>query len=246
MIPFIHGAVGVSPLPVTGAALWLDATVTSSITYGTGSNVSQWNDLSGNGRHFSQATTTKQPIHTASMQNGLYGMKMFSTTQRSMTCSGYTFQNSAFTVLAVVNFKKGTASFPAIIGQDGTSFLQVGGDQYGDNYAYSRIGQATYTSNRAVTSGNADCVVYKSAGVNTGTGAISISFYNNGTTGDTVNGTSFGTAPTLAAIGGSANGTGDYFGADGYLCELLVYPSQLSDGDRGLLETYLKDKWGTP
>ena len=45
-------------------ALWLDAEDTSTITL-NGSNVSQWDDKSGNGRHVSQATAANQPAYLA-------------------------------------------------------------------------------------------------------------------------------------------------------------------------------------
>jgi len=47
-------------LPGGGLALWLDASVAASITQAAG-KVSQWNDLSGNARHFVQPTAASQP-----------------------------------------------------------------------------------------------------------------------------------------------------------------------------------------
>jgi hypothetical protein len=46
-------------------ALWLDAADASTITL-NGSNVSQWDDKSGNDRHASQATASFQPLYQAS------------------------------------------------------------------------------------------------------------------------------------------------------------------------------------
>ncbi|MBD2653680.1 hypothetical protein H6G45_09290 [Synechocystis sp. FACHB-383] len=44
-------------------ALWLDASVPTSITLDSGA-VSQWDDLSGNNRHVTQSTSTKRPTYT--------------------------------------------------------------------------------------------------------------------------------------------------------------------------------------
>ena len=44
-------------------ALWLDAADASTITL-NGSNVSQWNDKSGNGRHFINNTSSSQPFRS--------------------------------------------------------------------------------------------------------------------------------------------------------------------------------------
>lgn len=54
-------------------ALWLDAADTSTITL-NGSTVSQWNDLSGNARHVSQATAANQPTYTANAFAGKPGL----------------------------------------------------------------------------------------------------------------------------------------------------------------------------
>ena len=50
-------------------ALWLDANDAATISL-NGSNVSQWNDKSGNGNHVSQDTASSQPLYTASGLNG--------------------------------------------------------------------------------------------------------------------------------------------------------------------------------
>lgn len=50
-------------------ALWLDADDTSTITL-NGTDVSQWNDKSGNNRHATQATAINQPTYSASGING--------------------------------------------------------------------------------------------------------------------------------------------------------------------------------
>lgn len=50
-------------------ALWLDADDASTITL-NGSNVSQWDDKSGNNRHASQATAANQPAYLTTGFNG--------------------------------------------------------------------------------------------------------------------------------------------------------------------------------
>lgn len=51
-------------------ALWLDAADLTTIT-SSGGAVSQWNDKSGNDRHVTQGTSTRQPTTNANTQNGL-------------------------------------------------------------------------------------------------------------------------------------------------------------------------------
>ncbi len=59
-----------SPSDIAGLAAWYRADL--GITIATG--VSQWNDLSGNGRHLIQASGTLQPLVTQGASNGLPGV----------------------------------------------------------------------------------------------------------------------------------------------------------------------------
>jgi hypothetical protein len=63
-------ASGFTPARIADLGLWLDASVTSSLTF-NGSTVSEWRDLSGNGRHFAQSTAGSQPTGNNRTQNGL-------------------------------------------------------------------------------------------------------------------------------------------------------------------------------
>jgi hypothetical protein len=59
-----------TPVQLPNLQLWLDAADASTITL-NGSSVSQWDDKSGNGRHFSQtADATHQPAYVTSGING--------------------------------------------------------------------------------------------------------------------------------------------------------------------------------
>jgi hypothetical protein len=62
-------AKGFDPRSISGLALWLDAADASTITL-NGSSVSQWNDKSGNNRHFSQSSATWQPAYWTAAING--------------------------------------------------------------------------------------------------------------------------------------------------------------------------------
>jgi hypothetical protein len=56
-----------TPTQIPGCQLWLDAADASTISL-SGTNVTQWNDKSGNGRHASKTTATTNPVY---MQNAL-------------------------------------------------------------------------------------------------------------------------------------------------------------------------------
>ena len=54
---------GFSPLSLAPVA-WYDASSSASFTF-NGANVSQWNDISGNGNHLTQATAVDQPLYNS-------------------------------------------------------------------------------------------------------------------------------------------------------------------------------------
>src|SRR5258706_12126795 len=105
------------PLPVSGGAAWTPASVTTAFWYDasnagsitqSGGTVSQWNDLSGNARHLTQATTALQPTYTASALNskpGIHFINNNSSTTNSL------MQTATFTagqpLTVVVVFKNG-------------------------------------------------------------------------------------------------------------------------------------------
>jgi hypothetical protein len=61
-------ASGFDPRTIANLTVWYDASVSTSVTIETG--VSQWNDLSGNGRHLTQAVTNNQPAYVTNALNG--------------------------------------------------------------------------------------------------------------------------------------------------------------------------------
>ncbi len=55
-----------SPNTVIGVSMWCRG---DDVTLGTGTEVAQWNDKTGNARHFTQATSTKRPLLVATDAN---------------------------------------------------------------------------------------------------------------------------------------------------------------------------------
>lgn len=59
-----------TPASLTGLATWYDASNAASITSSAG-RVSQWNDLSGNGKHLTQTTAGNKPLTGSTTLNSL-------------------------------------------------------------------------------------------------------------------------------------------------------------------------------
>ena len=58
------------PTSIADWGAWYNAADTSSISL-SGSEVTQWNDLSGNGHHATQGTSTRRPLSGTRTLNGL-------------------------------------------------------------------------------------------------------------------------------------------------------------------------------
>ena len=230
-------------IPLAGYSLWLDASDSSTFTYSSGTVVSQWSDKSANAYNFTQGTVGNQPNRNAT-QNGLsavtFGGKLIANASLNWGAS-----SSTLFIVAREDKALGTG-FQNIVttgtGATGEWGYGIADDSTTDYLSIFDIGQAASPFNTTMSSGNADVLAFKSAGISSGT-VISYLWKN---------GTAAGVQPATRATTTSA--TGMVLGSNaaisesfyGYICEVILYPSQLSDTDRNTVEAYLKTKWGTP
>jgi len=224
--------------PVAGSALWLDASDASTFTFSSGTRVSQWNDKSGNSRNFSQSSTGAQRALDSNVQNGLSAVAFGSGSVQWLSRSSFNWAGSAFTVFLVTKTTTG-GNYQNIFASDtlyGTS-LAI---DVSNAYSVFNIGAAAYASNLSYTSGNADVTSWKSAGQSAG--SIAVYLRKNQVAASSVINAGYTNTSSNAALGAGNSGERYY----GYVCEVLVYQSQLSAGDITSNETYLKNKWGTP
>lgn len=221
-------------LPVSGAALWLDGSVQTSLftdagTTGVSSNgdlIYQWNDLSGNNRHSIQATSGSRPTWVAPAfgKNGL-GVVAFNGSQ----WVGLAYAITGNFTLFVVFKNNDTANGSVIIGKSSGS----------SNYIFvssiSRIemnGGSTQQANDARTNGTQwDHSTFKYDGAN-------VTSYS---------GTSSGTSKAVSSGVFTPDRIGYYstssFALDGNIAEVIIYPTALNDTDRATVRNYLSSKW---
>lgn len=226
--------------PVAGYTLWLDASVASSFTFSSGTSVSQWSDLSGNGYNFTQSTSTNQPVRNTNVQKGRAGV--YGTTNDVLSNLSLNWSNSAFTVFLVVKTNNYGGFYGWFGAHTGTGSIALGTASSTGEYSCFRAGVSTNPSNLVASTANPDVAVWKSSGMSGG--AINATIYRNGTQSSTNPGFTGGTVGSIATLFSSTTGLTDP--SSGYLYEVLLYPSQLSDPDRNKVESYLKVKWGTP
>ncbi len=232
-------------LPVTGAALWLDASQQNTLftDAGTtpvttsGQSIYQWNDLSGNNRHAVQATSGNRPTWNppASGQNGL-GCSRFSSSSQWMTNTSLSLPQP-FTVFARIR-NNSSQAYPVVL----------------DSSQTATGSRAILFAKRTDTTNTPSMY----AGAVVGFGTVLSTGYTNCNIGGVFNGSSSigllnGTETSVSP--GTFGGTGGYqisnmYDAatkfDGDICELIVYPFAASSIQRASILSYLNSKWGTP
>jgi hypothetical protein len=239
-------------LPVTGAALWLDASQQNTLftDAGTtpvttsGQSIYQWNDLSGNNRHAVQATSGSRPtwVPPASGQNGL-GVTSFNGSNNFFVGQ---WQN--FTDLTLFIVARNTNAF-----SPGGRIFSQSDDTYADNVqtpTTTYIPAAVASTSQFLSTNISQQVI------------LSVSFPNNtyqrfihrrtGTTGSNTVGstTTAGTIGTVTrnmtryCMGRTTNGTDGNWA--GQICEVIAFPRQLASGEEASINSYLNTKWGTP
>lgn len=121
-------------------ALWLDAEDVNTITL-NGSNVTQWDDKSGNNYHATQAVATDQPLYTTSP-----GRITFNTSDRLITSLPTT------TGTLVFGTTSGTAAYRVNIPSGNYDIGRRGGNYMPDGTAYGYILSNTALSQSEIAS----------------------------------------------------------------------------------------------
>lgn len=246
----------VSP-PVSGFSFWLDADDATSFTFSSSNVVSAWADKSGNGNNATQATVANQPTKESSVLNGKPGVRFSANADKCLglgTQIGGTTQTTFMVISTPSGWTNSTGGFAMIfssnaLGVAGNGGL-VGGSWTG-GFANERI--LWYTQ----SSGNQSIgIAQNGSNISSGGHILSIDHTATGSRDiklDNVSQsvTSSGNWSNSLYPGnydriGNYDVTGGGSGFIGDICEVILYPSQLSSGDITLVYDYLKTKWGTP
>ena len=240
------------PTDLTGLALWLDADDASSITEAVTNQVSQWNDKSGNARHFSQATSGNQPATNITTINGKNAIDFDGV-------DDYLFRTSAFiTALgscAAFVVVKGPAQDNKYLLAEGKSTdpdtifaLIMSSDLPAGNDTLTMFYRDDFKSNDLVQSSFTSGLLYDSTvniGLITDTVTTVKTFVDGGPEEHSIAYTRGTYTPDRVAIGGLLRATaGFHFNCS--LAEIIIYDSVLSNTDLNLVGNYLNAKWAAP
>lgn len=224
------------PTSITGNVLWLDAADTSSMTFSSGSNISQWRDKSGLGNH---ATGTNSPVLTASAINSYQAIVTPSSNYFTGAVSVTGTTVTVFSVAKTTRVQPSAGSDQRLVSLASTGtdfntstavvalFNQRDSSEIRTFRGGGLIGASTITQNVPFQA------VSKYDGVN-GTlwkdGVLGASSESTGTF-----------SITKYGIGNQANPSAEYW--NGAIGEVLVYNVALNDTHRQTIEAYLATKW---
>ena len=216
-------------------ALWLDAVDSSTITLNS-TTVSQWNDKSGNGRNFSQATAGNQPVYSTSALNGKNVINFVSTD--SLTRAAIPFNDLGNNSLYIVGNRTGRD------GQYNVAcvFSRASTRTRAMLFGYPGSGWGTFTGGEFKSPTGSVSSSYKICEIIADQTANTYSFYQDGT--------SQGSAGTIN-VNTVFNDNLCYIGNDQYgsslagnIAEVIFCNEKNTDADRQKIEGYLAHKWG--
>lgn len=228
----------------TGLKLWLDATQGVATS---GSTVTAWTDLSGNGHDGSYATGAPQLVPGAI--NGLPAISFNGNGDYFALAGGQVLSTDSFTVFAVA-VDTGVDDGPREIYSNWdfanswpSQFL---GTDFGDDGARTLRFTDGLSAVNALTAPDSPFVTY---GVYVGgsnadiylDGALVGSNAQNSNLADAFNPNGQRDITTPSFIGRQGSFGGEYW--QGYIAEVLVYDGALSPEDQAAVADYLQTKW---
>jgi hypothetical protein len=213
-------------------AFWVDADDISTITL-SGSNVTQWNDKSGNGNNAVQATPAKQPAYSSTGFNSKPSVNFFNGSQLIVSTGTFGPNISMF---SAVKLNTGLSFYIRLINISATA------DQYGflgalnNNFA-TFFGSGSSWNDISVNSPAVSVTSNNILEVVNPTSGSDATPYVNGIAQNAKVGT-MGTATGLQLSEGGGQSW------EGPVAEIVIVNSGVSTTVRQQIEGYLAWKWG--
>lgn len=248
----LYGGTAFNPLSITGLQFWVDASDYTTLYQDSGLTtraindgdvIGGWKDKSGNSRNALQTDGTRKPLLKTAFLYGRNVVSFGATRQELSTAAGWTIGiYTAFTVR-----KYNTLSSERYLYYTQNSIGNEGsiGQSYSVSSEVVQVSNTTlFRHTTGVSSSAWGQVTNQQASLS---GATRLGYRLDGVayTGTFINNYNPTVALSLPLTLGGLGYTFNY-PLDGYISELLIYDSGLSNSDILLVEAYLKAKWGTP
>jgi hypothetical protein len=244
------------PTNIANLKAWYDASDTATITV-SGTEVTQWNDKSGNAYNVTQGTSSLRPLSGTRTQNGLNAIEFDGGNDilNAATASDWTFlSNTSGATVFVTAYADSAADSRWLWSTSGGSAIYVGSSAYVQSNDLLAIGTSrgvngtsamdVYLSTPSATD-NTAFTMTSQFDLGQGTASLRGYIWKNGasqTNNNTETASASASAPqTPLAIGNIPSFS---LAWDGLICEVIIYNALLNATDRGRVESYLAAKWG--
>lgn len=236
--PIFTGGSSFSPSQISGLALWLDASDTSTITH-SGGSVSQWDDKSGNGYHATQGTVPAQPATGSATLNSRNVIRFDGTDDRLTLPSGtYSIPNGDVTMFLVYRNTANNTNRQPVNAQDGGNnrfrFIRISGTSFGATHGDLSTAASSVATTSETTDGHIAMLVSPDNSTN-------LRVYREGNLlvgSNAPRGVFTATSFTVGSQTGSTNPW------DGDIGEIIIYTRVLSSSEKNQVGNYLAGKWG--
>ena len=190
----------------------------------SGDAIKQWNDRASVAGSMIQLTGTNQPVYYDNILNGRGGV-LFDNAGDNMALAGSYTVSQGFTVYIVIN-QADTSTNRYFL--QGTSTVENVGAEAFVNRLRFRMTSTALANNANSSGGLLIRVSFNGASSQVITKNITDTTIDTGTSDF-----------NFKYLGGQFNSM------DAYLHEVMIYDSVLSAGDDALVQSYLRDKWGS-
>lgn len=227
-------------------ALWIDFSDASTLSL-SGSNITQVNDKSGNGRHFSQGVSSLQPALITAAKNGLNVARFDGVNDELLLGTNGLMKNVTGTTLYVLRKWSASPSSTSIILKIASSTAATRGSLQGGNVVNKNaVGGRTLDADsfvRVDSASNTDTSWKIQTGVFDIANTDLFLYIQEQLEGST---TSYQSATTTSNTDSNhaSIGSGNfisYFGGD--IAEVLVFHAAHTGAQRGDVWNYLRQKW---
>ena len=222
---------GFLPTSITGCALWLDASDTTTISQNSSSSVLQWRDKSGNGLSAVYDSVTGYTLPTYVSNGATKYVSLQSGQGLYIPIFSYNTAWSVFSCMSNVTLGNRWYISP---------YPDVQVVMMGMYEGTSKIWPALLPNGTTDITGSH--IEYTSAQNTNGTG--SYLYYRDGSI-QSSNNTTNNVASTTVRLGiGGNGGSSNDVGGTYYPFEIIIFNQYLGDTDRQTVEGYLAQKWG--
>lgn len=240
------------PTSITGCLLWLDSADYSTFTFNSGTDISQWDDKSGNNHHVVPAISGSFPTYNDVIYNPFVQFGASNVALINQDASLMDYSDSANTIFVV---------FIADTSSDGGRYgHHIAGNSYrgrqsngifaesDSTFGGGGVGYVGYCNNGSDRSCDSNDISITTKQVVCGTfdGTNTCKFINsNGIQTTTTTGVTTSSKDQFAVGGGKATSSVVSSEFDGKIYEVIAYDTELTEQQRQQVFNYLETKWNT-